>query len=54
MDYDIVPAAAAGLFTVHLRRGPWGIIQAAWPEAAAASASASDLREAVDAILGAS
>ena len=29
VDNDIVPAAAAGLFTVHLRRGPWGIIQAA-------------------------
>ena len=33
VDNDILPAAAAGLFTVHLRRGPWGIIQAAWPEA---------------------
>ena len=32
VDNDVVPAAAAGLFTVHLRRGPWGIIQAAWPE----------------------
>ena len=38
VDYDILPAAAAGLFTVHLRRGPWGIIQAAWPDAAVASA----------------
>ena len=53
VDYDIVPAAAAGLFAVHLRRGPWGIIQAAWPEAAVASARAGDLDEAVDAILAA-
>jgi FMN phosphatase YigB (HAD superfamily) len=53
VDNDIVPAAAAGLFAVHLRRGPWGIIQAAWPEAAVASARAGDLDEAVDAILGA-
>jgi FMN phosphatase YigB (HAD superfamily) len=53
VDNDIVPAAAAGLFTVHLRRGPWGIIQAAWPEAAVASARAGDLEEAVDAILAA-
>ena len=53
VDNDIVPAVAAGLFAVHLRRGPWGIIQAAWPEAAAASARVGDLDEAVDAILGA-
>jgi FMN phosphatase YigB (HAD superfamily) len=51
VDNDIVPAAAAGLFTVHLRRGPWGVIQAAWPEAAMADASAANLDEAVDAIL---
>ena len=53
VDNDIVPAAAAGLFTVHLRRGPWGVIQAAWPEAATADASAGNLDEAVDAILAA-
>ena len=51
VDNDVVPAAAAGLFTVHLRRGPWGVIQAAWPEAATADASAANLDEAVDAIL---
>ena len=28
VDNDVLPAAAAGLFTVHLRRGPWGVIQA--------------------------
>jgi FMN phosphatase YigB (HAD superfamily) len=54
VDNDVVPACAAGIFAVHLRRGPWGIIQAAWPEAAVASASARDLEEAVDAILAAS
>jgi len=53
VDNDVVPAAAAGLFAVHLRRGPWGVIQAAWPEAAAADASAANLDEAVDAILAA-
>jgi FMN phosphatase YigB (HAD superfamily) len=53
VDNDVVPAAAAGLFTVHLRRGPWGIIQAAWPEAATADVSAANLEEAVDAILAA-
>ena len=53
VDNDVLPAAAAGLFSVHLRRGPWGIVQAAWPEAAIADASAGDLSEAVDAILAA-
>ena len=53
VDNDVVPAAAAGLFTVHLRRGPWGVIQASWPEAATADASAANLDEAVDAILAA-
>ncbi|MBE2317599.1 HAD family hydrolase [Solirubrobacter sp. CPCC 204708] len=51
VDNDVVPAAAAGMFAVHLRRGPWGIVQAAWPEAARARASAANLGEAVDAIL---
>ena len=34
VDNDVIPAAGGGMFAVHLRRGPWGIIQAAWPEAA--------------------
>ncbi|MFE4059809.1 HAD family hydrolase [Streptomyces sp. NPDC059096] len=33
---DIAPAAAAGLSTAHLRRGPWGYLWADRPEAAAA------------------
>ena len=53
VDNDIVPAADAGMFTVHLRRGPWGIVQAAWPEASAASSSAADLAQATTAILNA-
>lgn len=53
VDNDVVPAADAGMFTVHLRRGPWGIVQAAWPEAALANASAANLDEAVNAILAA-
>ncbi len=53
VDNDILPAAAAaGMFTVHLRRGPWGIIQAAWPEANTADATAANLDEAITAILG--
>ena len=51
VDNDIVPAADAGLFTVHLRRGPWGIVQSAWPEAERADVSADTLAAAVDALL---
>ena len=28
VDNDVVPARAAGLIAVHLRRGPWGVLQA--------------------------
>ncbi len=34
LDNDIFPAQAAGMQAVFLRRGPWGFIQARWPEAA--------------------
>jgi FMN phosphatase YigB (HAD superfamily) len=51
VDNDVIPAAGAGLVAVHLRRGPWGVIQAAWPEAARAAVSAGDLDEAADAVL---
>jgi FMN phosphatase YigB (HAD superfamily) len=27
IDNDVVPAAAAGLLAVHIRRGPWGYLQ---------------------------
>ena len=33
VDNDVVPAAAAGMVAVHLRRGPWGVLQAGWPGA---------------------
>ena len=33
VDNDVLPARGAGMLAVHLRRGPWGVIQAAWPEA---------------------
>ena len=28
VDNDVVPARAAGLLAVHVRRGPWGLLQA--------------------------
>ena len=34
VDNDVVPAAAAGLVAVHVRRGPWGRLQESPPEAA--------------------
>lgn len=33
IDNDVLPAKAAGMLAIHLRRGPWGIIQSQWPEA---------------------
>jgi len=33
---DVLPARGAGMLAVHLRRGPWGVIHAHWPEAAQA------------------
>ena len=36
MDNDVVPAAAAGMLAVFLRRGPWGFLQAEHPDAARA------------------
>ena len=34
VDNDVLPAAAAGLAAVHVRRGPWGRLQRTPPEAA--------------------
>lgn len=33
LDNDVLPAADAGMTAVFIRRGPWGYIHAAWPEA---------------------
>jgi FMN phosphatase YigB (HAD superfamily) len=33
VDSDVLPALAAGLQAVHIARGPWGVVQARWPEA---------------------
>lgn len=34
VDNDVLPAAAAGLVAIHIRRGPWGSLQPTPPEAA--------------------
>ncbi len=36
VDNDVLPARRAGMLAVHLRRGPWGVLHADWPEAAPA------------------
>jgi HAD superfamily hydrolase (TIGR01509 family) len=36
VDNDVVPAAAAGMVAIHIRRGPWGRLQRTPPEAALA------------------
>lgn len=43
VDNDVLPALAAGMWAIHLRRGPWGLIQARWPEASRADAHVTDL-----------
>ena len=48
IDNDVVPARAAGMTAVFLRRGPWGWIQAGWPEAAAADVVVDSLTELPD------
>jgi FMN phosphatase YigB (HAD superfamily) len=45
VDNDVIPAKAAGMTAIHIRRGPWGVIQAAWPEATQAGARIESLLE---------
>jgi FMN phosphatase YigB (HAD superfamily) len=50
LDNDILPARAAGLFTVFIRRGPWGLLHARRPEAAEAHLRIESLSELPDAL----
>jgi FMN phosphatase YigB (HAD superfamily) len=50
VDNDILPAAAAGMITAFLRRGPWGLVHAAWPEAARADIRLDSLDELLPAL----
>ena len=45
LDNDILPARAAGMFAVFVKRGPWGIVHARWPEAFQAHVTIEDLKE---------
>jgi FMN phosphatase YigB (HAD superfamily) len=50
VDNDVLPAAIAGMRTAFLRRGPWGLVQAAWPEAARADIRIDSLDELLPAL----
>jgi HAD superfamily hydrolase (TIGR01549 family) len=45
LDNDVVPAARAGMLAIFIRRGPWGYIQANWPEIELAHAQIEGLDE---------
>ncbi|MEV5408649.1 HAD family hydrolase [Thermopolyspora sp. NPDC052614] len=45
LDNDVLPAGRAGMRTALLRRGPWGYLHAARPEAAQADLLVDDLRD---------
>ena len=45
VDNDVLPANAAGMVSVFIRRGPWGHLQATWPEAAEATIHIDSLDE---------
>lgn len=45
IDNDVIPARAAGMLAVWLRRGPWGFIQAALPGVVAAGATIGSLED---------
>jgi FMN phosphatase YigB (HAD superfamily) len=45
LDNDVLPAIAAGMRGVFLRRGPWGVVHARWPEVERADARIASLAE---------
>ncbi len=50
LDNDVLPAVASGMIGVFVRRGPWGVIHAGWPEAARASLRLENLEELPEAL----
>ena len=51
VENDIVPAAAAGLVAIHVRRGPWGRLQPTPPQAALGLDDLASLPEALASLL---
>ena len=52
VDNDVVPARAAGMLPVLIRRGPWGRAQWGWPEATDAHLRIERLTELADLLTG--
>ncbi len=52
LDNDVLPARAAGMVAVFLRRGPWGLVHARRPDAALAHARIDSLRELLPLLAG--
>ena len=50
LDNDVLPARAAGMLTVFLRRGPWGWMHAEHPDVAQANLRLDDLARLPDAL----
>lgn len=50
LDNDVLPAVAAGMAGVFVRRGPWGVIHAGWPEVAQATLRLESLAELPEAL----
>ena len=50
LDNDVLPAVASGMIGAFVRRGPWGVIHAGWPEAARASLRLENLEELPEAL----
>jgi FMN phosphatase YigB (HAD superfamily) len=50
LDNDVLPAITAGMIGIFLRRGPWGVIHATWPEAARADLRLESLEELPEAL----
>jgi FMN phosphatase YigB (HAD superfamily) len=50
LDNDVLPARAAGMLTVFLRRGPWGWMHAEHPDVAQADLRLDDLARLPDAL----
>jgi len=51
VDNDVLPAAAAGLVAIHVRRGPWGMLQPTPPEATAGIDDLASLTDALASLL---
>jgi FMN phosphatase YigB (HAD superfamily) len=52
VDNDVLPARAAGLAPIFVRRGPWGLLHGSWPEVDRAAARIESLGELPEALRG--